>query len=402
MKFEVGTASADITPPLELGLLTSSVKGSYAPFLSVRSPLKAKVVVIKYLGTAVALVSLDLLGLTETVVGDWKHFKAPINEALPGGTVIITCTHTHGSPESVGLSPLYKLPRFKSWLADVRNALIAAIARASAFVRPCSAHFAASSLQGYSLQRRIVDNGQVVLSDGLQPIGNDLMGRQPVDRRVRTIRFIDEQANAVATVVHNACHPVHEMCLPYVSADFPGDLCAALETTGETEMALFLNGAAGDVNPPTVSMGAAYAVAHGKALAEVTRQAIQMERPLDGTLVCRSREISLPVREGADWLSSSTVDAYLHVLILGPLAIVFLPGEPFTDVSDAIEHSSPYELTVVVGYGESSVGYLPTESAFDEGGYETETGRWSYLAPAATAIVQRESTALLEESIHLV
>jgi len=402
MKLEVGTAWADITPPLELGLLTSSVKGTYEPFLSVRSPLKAKVVALKSQGIVVALVSLDLLGLTETVVGDWKHFKEPINEALPGGTVIITCTHTHNAPESVGLSPLYELPRFKTWLADLRNALIRAITCASASLRPCKVRFAVSSLQGYSLQRRIANAGHVVLSDSMQPISKHLMDRQPVDRRVRTMRFIDDQANTVATVVHTACHPVHEMCLPQVSADFPGDLCAALERTAETGMALFLNGAAGDVNPPTVSMGAAYAVAHGNALAEVARRAIPEEQAVDGTFVCLSREIALPVRQGVDWLSSSTVDACLHVLAFGPLAIVFLPGEPFTEVSNAIEHASPYKLTVVVAYGESSIGYLPTASAFDDGGYETETGRWSYLAPGAAVIVQQETIAMLKESIHSV
>ena len=45
---QAGASVTDITPPLEVGLLTSSVNGTYAPFESVRLPLKARVLVLRF------------------------------------------------------------------------------------------------------------------------------------------------------------------------------------------------------------------------------------------------------------------------------------------------------------------------------------------------------------------
>ncbi len=60
-----GTSVTDITPPLEVGLLTSSVHGLYEPFQSVRLPLKARVLVLGTEQDLVAVVSLDLLALND-------------------------------------------------------------------------------------------------------------------------------------------------------------------------------------------------------------------------------------------------------------------------------------------------------------------------------------------------
>ena len=68
-------------------------------------------------------------------------------------------------------------------------------------------------------------------------------------------------------VVNATCHPVHEMCIPRVSADFPGMLAGALEESHPGCVALFLNGAAGNINPTTVSAGPDASSRHGMALA---------------------------------------------------------------------------------------------------------------------------------------
>src|SRR4051812_46048788 len=67
-----GAASAEITPPLEVGLLMSSVDAVWAAFEGIQSPLMARALVLQPAGRAggdgvaaepVAVVALDLLGL---------------------------------------------------------------------------------------------------------------------------------------------------------------------------------------------------------------------------------------------------------------------------------------------------------------------------------------------------
>jgi hypothetical protein len=74
---------------------------------------------------------------------------------------------------------------------------------------------------------------------------------------------------------------------------------------------------------------------------------------------------------------------------------VFLPGEPFVEIALAIREASPWPFTAVVGYSDDYIGYIPTDRAFENGGYETSPGRWSRLAPGSEAIVCDEAIRML-------
>ncbi len=388
-----GTSVTDITPPLEVGLLTSSVHGLYEPFQSVRLPLKARVLVLGTEKDLVAIVSLDLLALNDTAAGGWQQFKKGLSDIIPPNKIIITCTHTHNGPESVALSGLYRTPVFKQWLAGVQQEIKRAILQAALAARPCHVSVAVAALDGYSMQRRIPTPEGVKMSDAMQPITPELLSREPVDRRVHTVRFEGADGDAIATLVHAVCHPVHEMCMPHISAEFPGEMCLALEASGKYGMPLFLNGAAGDINPPTVSGGPAYAQQHGKALAAVAGR----ERGVmcGGAFRNVHSEIQLPVRPEAGVEQSAEALARLNAIAIGPLALIFIPGEPFTETAYAIERDSPFTHTIITAYAENTIGYVPTEAAFEEGGYETGPGRWSYLGREAETFIITEAQKLL-------
>ena len=55
---------------------------------------------------------------------------------------------------------------------------------------------------------------------------------------------------------------------------------------------------------------------------------------------------------------------------IGPLAAVTVPGELFTEIGMRIKAASPFSHTLIAGYTNGSVGYLPTVEAYPEGGYE--------------------------------
>jgi len=389
-----GTSVTDITPPLEVGLLTSSVHGLYEPFQSVRLPLKARVLVLGTVNNLVAVVSLDLLALNDTAAGGWQQFKKGLSDIIPPERIIITCTHTHNGPESVALSGLYRTPVYKQWLAGMQQQIKQAIQQAAAAARPCHASVAVATLEGYSLQRRIPTPEGIMMSDAMQPITPELLNREPVDRRVHTLTLASEDGDVIATLVHAVCHPVHEMCMPHISAEFPGEMCLALEASGKHGMPLFLNGAAGDINPPTVSGGPVYAQQHGRALAAVAGQ--EQGVLCAGAFRYVHSEVQLPVRPEAGVIQEAEALARFNAIAIGSLALVFIPGEPFTATAFAIERSSPFEHTIVAAYAENTIGYVPTEKAFEEGGYETGPGKWSYLGKEAEALIIAEAQRLLK------
>ena len=401
---KAGTAVIDITPPLEVGLLTSSVRGEWKPFQSVRSPLKARALVLECGGQRLALVSLDLLGLTSVTVGNWLRFR----RALARGTsnlfhpdnIVITCTHTHNAPESVGVTNLYRTPQFRVWIEQLRRNLSQVLINAQATARECTVSLATTELNNFSLNRRIPTDAGIVMSDTLQPIAPELFRRKPIDRRVHSLQFNGLDGSTVATVVHAICHPVHEMCLPHISSDFPGEMCRSLEEQFDLGTALFFNGATGDVNPPTVSEGPKAALLHGEALARVVTLSIpQRQTVKTENFHFHRRTINLPVRSEKGRPILQTCPAYLSALRLGDLAIVFLPGEIFSETALAIEEVSLFRNTIIVGFAESSIGYVPPKHVFQEGGYEIGPGKWSFLQEHAESILRNEANNLLKSLV---
>ena len=87
--------------------------------------------------------------------------------------------------------------------------------------------------------------------------------------------------------------------------------------------------------------------------------------------------------------------AEVQVMRIGDVALVALPGEPFVELGLEIKRRSPAPHTFVVGYANDWVGYLPTQVAWEQGGYEVSPGPWTPLGPdAAPKVVEGAITML--------
>jgi neutral ceramidase len=75
--------------------------------------------------------------------------------------------------------------------------------------------------------------------------------------------------------------------------------------------------------------------------------------------------------EFAEKQDGQSVPIPFKTLVLGDeLAIVTLPGEPFTEIGLAIKQGSRFKRTVVLGYSNGDCGYIPLRECFARGGYE--------------------------------
>ncbi|MCA9040701.1 MAG: hypothetical protein KDA65_10170, partial [Planctomycetaceae bacterium] len=77
-------------------------------------------------------------------------------------------------------------------------------------------------------------------------------------------------------------------------------------------------------------------------------------------------------------------------LKLGPAEVLHLPGELFVEYQLAAQELAPERFVVMAAYGDYGPGYIGTEIAYSQGGYET--GPVSRVAP--------EVEAVLMETIH--
>ena len=252
---------------------------------------------------------------------------------------------------------------------------------------------------GWGIFRRIQTTQGILLSHPPPPDDIVLSRDGPTDDSVNLLVARDvHNGQVIAMMVNATCHPVNEMCIPRVSADFPGILAGALEDSNPGCVPLFLNGAAGNINPTTVSAGPEASSRHGVALAAAVQRLLEsgmMSDSTNGRIGLIRCGVALPSRSSNGCVEGRTLNAEVVGLRVGPMAFAFLPGEPFVETALGIREQSPFETTAVVGYAEDYIGYVPTDAAFIEGGYETTFGRWSVLAPGSEPALRQASIALL-------
>ena len=377
-----GAAVRDITPPLEVGLLMSSVEGRWQPFDDVRKPLLARVVALEGRSPAgvaqrVAIVALDLLALSGKAVGGFDEFKSRIaaaaNHVVRPEEIVLACTHSHTAPESGAITDLYSTEAFGVWVERVVSQIGQAIAAAAAAMQPCRFAYGTAQAPGLGIHRRIKTTRGIMMSHPEPPTDVLLSRDGAVDDSVNVATFRDGDGRLIALIVNATCHPVYEMCTPSVSPDYPGELTSLLDGMYDGAVSLFLNGAAGNVNPTSVSSGPAEARRHAETLARSVQRAIENATPESSPhLHLRRQAFDLSTRLPRGEEVGVTLTAEIVGLRLGSAALMFLPGEPFAETALAVRQASVFDFTAIVGFAEETIGYVPTDQAFAEGGYEAE------------------------------
>ena len=82
----------------------------------------------------------------------------------------------------------------------------------------------------------------------------------------------------------------------------------------------------------------------------------------------------------------------LSRLRIGPADLLHLPGEPFVEYQLHAQAAREDRFVAVAGYGEGGPGYICTDKAFAEGGYEPTA---SSVGPPTEAILKAAIEELL-------
>jgi hypothetical protein len=62
--------------------------------------------------------------------------------------------------------------------------------------------------------------------------------------------------------------------------------------------------------------------------------------------------------------------AEINLISFGEVVFVTVPGELFVSLGLKIKHQSPFENTIIVGYANDAIGYIPSGEAYHGTGYE--------------------------------
>ncbi len=416
----VGAAAVKITPPAG-----TPMAGYYYARAAegVHDELYAKAIVIEKDGEQAALVGLDLISTTMSVV---REARALIEQAtdLRGDHVMISATHAHTGPvlanrlpsRSRGLGGESALAQ--QYAVELPKRIAESVRLAVAALRPARITAAVGHEASIAFNRRFhMTDGTVGWNPGklnpkiLKPAG-------PIDPDVPVVFFETSDGSPLATYVNYAVHLDNVGGLE-ISADLPYTLSKLLgNVLGDEVVTLFTAGTCGDINHIDVTWGKrqkghANAARMGTILAgEVLRTWRHLTPAGDGPLQVRREIIKVPsapitpgdveraraiaARREAGTNPKPTflevVDAFkildvhardgkpieveVQVITLdSDLAWVSLPGEIFVELGLAIKQDSPFGQTMIAELANGSIGYIPSRRAYPQGNYEVVSAR---------------------------
>ena len=405
---EAGIARIDITPRQVQDVPMSGYTDGYELLSAgLHDSLYARVLVLSDGQQQIALASLDLIGFNVDFTPGPGRLPRLLRSLGLNGWLLVS-THTHGGPKVLHLGQPYAADH--SWppapyVTWVEDRVAAAVREALGGLQPVRLAVGSGSAD-LSFNRRLLhQDGRVEMIWGRgRQTDPEMLG--PTDPEVGVIRIDDLDGTPLAVLFNYACHAVvlgggnH-----LLTADFPGFAMAHVEEQFPGALAIFLQGAAGDLDPwidvqnlfaPAQSQGEEL----GREVVRVTTQLANGENGLDPDAEIHWTPLLRSFRLIRD--SQRAVATHFGVLRLGRrVAFASLPGEPFVELQLDLKARSPLPYTFLLGYTNGYVGYFPTLQAAREGGYGASYGATLHLEASAGESMVSASLEELRRSVWL-
>lgn len=421
MGLQAGCAEVDITPPVGTRII-----GWLKCIQSQRvlDPLYGKAVVLSSDTGQVGFVGLDTLSIRWTTT---QQIRRRIEElcGFPGDHVMVCATHSHAGP---AMSNCGEADREDAYVAGLVEQVAQTFAKAVESRQPAELAFGHGFEFEVTRNRRVLMRNGTVKTHGKFDTPDALTIEGPIDPELAVIALRTQAGQPLGVLVNYACHPTHHGSDGCFSAGFPGQLAEQLRQQG-WPVCLYLQGAAGNLHysdprpgRPTLSKEAI-----GERLAgDVVGLCEQLEWQPDVRLEARQANVVLPYRRPAESEIKGVIrgaqrfvdpliydrlmdgllrriderkvqPAELQALCLDDHVVVSIPAEYFCELGLRIKQRTYPLRTLVAGYANGMVGYVPHREAFEHGGYETTFAPSSRMAPEAGDILADAAIDLVND-----
>jgi len=397
--------ASDVTPAIGHPLCGGWIK----PVAVISQPLVLKGVVLDDGRTRYVLASMDWC-LLRGAAFDLFREKLARAAGIPVGQVAVHTTHTHSAPIGDALAEKLIAATEKppphldlEWLDRIAREAGSALETALHHLQPFThVGVGQARVEQFASNRRIVGPDgkiQVRFSTTKDPAIRDAPEGK-IDPWLKTVTLYDQETPLVR-LHYYASHPQSHYGEGEVHPDTPAMARAYLENE-EGVAQLYFTGCAGDVTAGKYNPGIPAArVSLSKQLYSGMIRSIAATRRVPVTsLSWKTVDVSFAPRREAAFSEAAlrqvmsdpaaTVSKRLHAamgvawaerlktrpavelsrLRIGPADILHLPGEPFVEYQLHAQAVRPDRFVAVAGYGEGGPGYICSDAAIAEGGYE--------------------------------
>ncbi|MBQ2866260.1 MAG: hypothetical protein IJE90_07090 [Clostridia bacterium] len=417
--FKAGFARLDVTPPLG-----SDLAGYFSVRLAegILDPIYLNAVAMNNGEDTLIIITSDFLSIMEVFATRIRNMISKATN-VPADNIMITALHQHtsirlgvwpwtGSMEDEDyLSILYKK------YVDVARMALSDLSDAEIYTAVRETREKLSFIRRYKMR-----DGSTVTNPGkLNPNIDHPIGE--ADNNVRLVRFKRAGKKDIA-FVNFSTHP-DVIGGKLFSADWPGFVRRFVERDLGDVHCLVANGAQGDTNHIDTGTadeqgGYGYSEHMGRVISDTVIDVWdKCERHFDTQIFsevrmvlnrtntdgferveeCRkldedywSGKLDGPNKPNATIMGEArriknipyeTICQKIPVTVMavGDIAFVGYGGEPFTDYATRSRAFAPEMMVITCGLANGQQGYLPTKNAFEEGGYEARSSRFTPTLP---------------------
>jgi neutral ceramidase len=431
-----GFKTIDITPPVGVPM-GGNVREDVVS-RGVHDSLFADIIVFDNGSERLVLIDLDWC---EAALEEVRFLKTRIAEKaeISYSRICITMTHTHSGPDIAASFAEAGIPEItRNYIRDTAEKIAFGVKNAIGEMQDILIGVGKSSVTDLSYNRRVFFkdqslhmNWEILESSGID-IDNLDYPEGPIDEDLFVVKFCDTVGKLKAILVN---FTLHAAILVMEDLLFSKDFIWALEERlkqryGSDVLVYFSNGAEGNINHidmwnPTQKRSWYETERIGTKLAGyVEHQVDQIEVHETDTLIVQYKSIEIPVRNISEqevqtaekkwkecggiipsivdgvpeeWYAGNilklandphkTRELELQTFKIDGMAIATLPCELFVEFGQKIKKNSPFPDTFLFGLANQSIGYVPTQRAFLNGGYEPQTCESSILVPEAGNII---------------
>ena len=400
-RLRLATFRCDVTPGLGEPLIWVT------PAVKVEDPLWAKGVVLDDGRARHVLCAIDWCGIGGAADQLFRD-KIAAAAGISAGSVALQSVHQHTAPYVDGdgyrVLSRFGIPALRmseDSLQGISGRIAKSVAEACTRLIPFDQIGAGSAqIERVASERRIILDGKLItrFSTGGSRPELAALPEGPIDPILKTITLAVGNKPLVR-LHYYATHPQTFCCDGRISGDFVSTARETLEKE-EGVFQIYFTGCAGNVtvgkyNDTSVDARTALALRLGQGM----RASIASTRFFPAIAMrWRADELHLPLKTAGDRSSAalsfrltgredtSPDDAYRTAIALafaqrsrplqtssleiGGIWILHLPGEPMLEFQRFAQQECRGEFIAISGYGDMSPGYLCTDRAFNEGGYE--------------------------------
>jgi hypothetical protein len=418
---------SDATPPLGHPLCGGWIK----PVERVDAPLLVKGIVLSDGRTRYVLAAIDWC-VMRTAARD--RFLASMAKAagVPTSQVTLHCTHTHSAPigdaraqELLDAAPNAPAHLDLKYLADAVERAGTAVREALPRLRPFT-HVGTgkAKVEEFASNRRVPGpDGKIrVRFSATKDETLRAMPEGRIDPWLRTVSLYDGETPIVRMHFY-ASHPQSYYGDGVAHPDVPGQAREYLQTE-EGVFQIYFTGCAGDITAGKYNDGspAARLRMSRQLYSGMIRSASSTRREAVGSVAWKTTTVSFPLRKepafaeesyrkdladpavpGNKRLKAAMALAWYErvksrpevdvgLLRIGSADLLFLPGEAFIEYQLFAQEKAPNRFVCVASFGEGGPGYICTDAALGEGGYEPTE---SYVGPPTESLLKSAIETLL-------